>query len=108
MKRGAGYLALFVFLVTGLRFANGPATMKESPEVGAAEKAGPSPRMPVHADTTCKAFEYSPSGTGTADVPGQDPENGGGAAVVDRFLYGSAAESHLASGTLPEGIRVMV
>jgi hypothetical protein len=108
MKRGAGYLALLVFLVTGLRFASGPAAVKESPEVRAAERAAPSPRTPVRADSTCKAFEYSASGTGTAEAPTQDPENGGIAAVVDRFLYGSAAESHLASGTLPEGIRVIV
>ena len=43
MKRGAGFLALFAFLITGLHFASGPATMKEPSEVAAGENiAGPS------------------------------------------------------------------
>ncbi len=110
MKRGAaGYLTLFAFLITGLRFASGPATIKEASGVRAAERAGTTPRMPVRVDTACKAFDSSQAASANAQEPGQPgAESGEIAALVDRYLYGSADQAHLGSGILPEGIRVLV
>jgi hypothetical protein len=106
MKRGAGFLALFAFLLTGIRFTHGPATIRETSEVNAAEAIRPEPKMPAHTATTCAAFEYPSANTANA----QQSEDGQGeiAELVDRFVYGANDRAHLQAGGLPEDLRLMI
>ncbi len=110
MKRGAGLLALFAFLLTGIRFASGPATtVRETSEVHAAEALKPEPKMPAHAATTCPAFEYPSANTANPENAQQSEEgNGEIAERIDRFVYGTADSTHLRAGGLPDGIRLMI
>lgn len=109
MKRGAGFLALFTVLLTGMHFVNGPASPRSSTEVRAAERQEASIRIPAQADFTCKAFETAirpANESSNADKPA--PEKGEIAALIDRFLDGSWASRNSSPGTLPEGIRLMI
>jgi hypothetical protein len=109
MKRGAGLLALFAFLLTGIRFTHGPATIRETSEVNAAETIKPAPKMPAHTATTCPAFEYRSANTANPENAQQREEGDGEIAeLVDRFVYGAHDAAHLQAGGLPEGIRLMV
>ena len=109
MKRGAGFVALFAFLITGLHFASGPATMKETAGISAGESIGAAPKPVTRQDTTCEAFEYPASGTAGAPDAEQNPnKNGQIARLIDRFLYGSAQKQQLTPGQLPAGIRLMI
>jgi hypothetical protein len=109
MKRGAGFLALFAFLLTGIRFARGPAAIRETSEVSAAEAARPEPKMPAHQTTACPAFELPSAITATPENA-QKKEYGDGeiAELIDRFVYGTDDSNHLQAGGLPEGIRLMI
>src|SRR5580704_4070384 len=103
MKRGAGFLALFAFLLTGIRFTHGPPTIRETSEVNAAEAIRPEPKMPAHTTTTCPAFEYpSPNAANPANA--EQSENGDGeiAEMVGRFVYGADDVAHMQAGGLPE------
>jgi hypothetical protein len=109
MKRGAGFLALVAFLLTGIRFASGPATIRETSEVKAAETARPEPKIPARTATTCPAFEYPPAITATSENSQQRQEGDGEIAeMIDRFVYGGAEQAHVQAGGLPEGIRLMI
>jgi hypothetical protein len=109
MKRGAGYFALFAFLVTGLRLASGPASMREAAGVRAEEKIAVMPGTFVREETTCQAFESPPAGPSKAGEAEQNPnKNGEIARLIDRFLYGSAQKQKLTPGELPPGIRLML
>src|SRR5579864_66118 len=109
MKRGAGFVALFAFLITGLHFATGPATMKETARISAGESIAAAPKAITREDTTCEAFEYPASGTaGGADAEQNPNKNGEIARLIDRFLYGSAQKQRLTPGQLPAGIRMMI
>ena len=109
MKRGAGFLALFAFLLTGIRFASGPATIRETSAVKAAETSRPEPKMPAHIAATCPAFEFPPANAATPANTQQRQEGDGEIAdLVDRFVYGSDDSAHLQAGGLPEGMRLMI
>jgi hypothetical protein len=109
MKRGAGFLAMIAFLLTGIRFASGPATIREASEVKAAETARPEPKMPAHTATTCPAFEFPSANTANPENTQQRQDGDGEIAeLVDRFVYGTADSTHLQAGGLPEGIRLMI
>jgi hypothetical protein len=109
MKRGAGLLALFAFVITGLHFTGGPVTMKELSEVTAAGTLKPAPKPVTREDTTCEAFESPSGGIGNDAQTEQDPnKNGEIARLIDRFLYGSAQKQRLTPGELPDGIRLMI
>src|SRR4051794_33964855 len=106
MKRGAGYLALFAFLITGLRFASSPATMREAAGVQAGERTAATPKTMLREENTCPAFDYP--GAGPADKQANSEGNGEIARLIDRYLYGSAQSQRLVPGQLPDGIRLMV
>src|SRR5579864_3538324 len=109
MKRGTGILALFAFLLTGIRFASGPATIRETSEVNAAEAIKPAPKMPAHIGATCPAFEYPSASTANSENAQQREEGEGEIAeLVDRFVYGANDGAKLQAGGLPEGIRLMI
>jgi len=109
MKRGMGYFALFVFLVTGLHFAGGPSTMKEASAVRAEENIAVTPATFIRERTTCQAFEYPSAGLIKSGEADEDPnKNGELARLIDRFLYGSAQKQRLNLGELAPGIRVMI
>src|SRR6266700_3586895 len=110
MKRGAGFLALFAFLITGLRMASGPATIKEPSAVKAEERiAAGTPKTFIREETTCQAFQYPPGGTEQGKDAEPNPnKNGEIARLIDRHLYGSAQKQRLSPGELPPGIRVMI
>ena len=110
MKRAAGLLAVFAFLITGLRFASGPATMKEgSAQAEAGNNAAASPKPVTRQDTTCEAFEYPATGIpGAADAEQNPNKNGEIARLIDRYLYGSAQKQRLTPGELPAGMRLMI
>src|SRR5438477_6074690 len=101
MKRGAGFLALFAFLITGLRMASGPAAIKEPSAVKAEERVSATPKTLMREETTCQGFEYP------AEAAGANP-SGEIARLIDRYLYGSAQKQRLSPGELPPGIRLMV
>ena len=108
MKRGAGLLALFAFLLTGIHFATAPATMKEAPEARTPATLG-TLKMPAGEDTACQAFEYLRADEATPRSAEQDPASGADVArLINRFLYGNGQESRLLPGGLPEGIRLMI
>ena len=109
MKRGAGLLAMFAFLMTSLRFASGPATMKGGGEVRAAEQRELTVRPPAKLSAACQAFDYPSAQNAAAAATEQNPSGTGEiATLVDRFLFGSVGESQLANGNLPQGIRLMI
>ncbi len=109
MKRGAGLFALFAFLITGLRLASGPATIREAAQVRADDRVGSVLKLPASEDNTCPAFDYaSPADAKSGEAGQSAPENGGIARLIDRFLYGSAQRQRLVPGQLPGGIRIMV
>jgi len=110
MKRGAGFFALFAFLVTGLRFASGPGSIRDVSGVKAAEeKITVSSRTFLRDETGCQAFQYPAPGTGKGGEAESNPnKNGQIARLIDRFLYGSAQKQRLTPGELPPGIRLMV
>ena len=107
MKRGAGFLALFAFLLTGIHFAGGPASIKEAPEVK--PEGSPAPRIPAREETTCAAFAYSFQGNAQSGAAESNPNGSGAIArLVDRFVYGSAQRLNLTPGELPVGIKLMI
>lgn len=107
MKRGAGYFALFAFLMTGLRFASGPATIREASAARADMTAAPTTLM--REETTCQAFEYPAAASNQGGDADRNPnKNGEIARLIDRFLYGSAQKQRLTPGELPPGIRIMI
>ena len=109
MKRGAGYFALFAFLIGGLHFASGPATTREASEVKAGETTAGAPRTMMREETTCEAFDYPAAGSEKAPNAEINPNaNGGIARLIDRFLYGSAQRQRLVPGELPAGMRLMI
>src|SRR5579862_6590907 len=109
MKRGAGYLAMFAFLITGLRFASGPATIREASAARSAEKVAAAPTTLMREETTCQAFEYPATASSQgADADRNPNKNGEIARLIDRFLYGSALKQRLTPGELPPGIRIMI
>ena len=109
MKRGAGFLALFTVLFTGLHLASGPATLKSSVEVKAADRPSVEPQAPLRVDAGCEAFENTATTESqrgsTESAPAQSGEI---ATLMDRFLFGSSLRSHLAPGSLPKGMLLMV
>src|SRR5215469_10628853 len=98
MKRGAGYLALFAFLMTGLRFASGPASIREASAAKAAERVAATPATFVRQDTACQAFESPRAPADKAETESNANKNGEIARLIDRFLYGSAAKQQLTPG----------
>src|SRR5215469_11115621 len=109
MKRGVGYFALFAFLVTGLRFASGPAKVSEAAAVRAEETIAVPPATLAREETTCQAFQYPSAGPDKSGDADRNPnKNGELARLIDRFLYGSAQKQRLNPGELPPGIRLMI
>ena len=118
MKRGAGYLALFAFLVTGLRFTTGPAGLREASAVQAQQSLPPMPPTFLREETTCHAFEYP------AEAPpkGAQPKDGSASAgaaqtsskygeiarLVDRFFYRPAQSTRPSADRLPRDTRLMI
>ena len=108
MKRGIGYFAMFAFMMTGLRFAAGPATMKQTAAVRAEENIA-TPATFLREETSCQAFEYPAIVAAKDGDADRNPnKNGEIARLIDRFLYGSASKQRLTPGELPAGIRLMI
>ncbi len=114
MKRGAGFLALFTFLITGLHFANGPGgvtssaedSFKPQNEVTSKDAA---PKMAVASDETCDAFADGVTAGNHAGNPGREADQRGQiAALIAQYLYGTQQQAAMSSGTIPEGIRLMI
>ena len=109
MKRGVGYFALFAFLAAGVRFASGPATIREASAARAGERVAVTPPTSIREETICQAFDYPSSGTAKDGDVDQNPnKNGEIARLIDRFLYGSAQKQRLNPGELPPGVRLMI
>src|SRR3954453_9749169 len=108
MKRGAGYLAIFALLITGLRMASGPSSLRDASAVRAQEKIAAAPVTFVRKATTCQAFESPAGSRDKGDAEPNPNKNGEIARVIDRFLYGSAEQQQLSPGQLPAGIRLMI
>ncbi len=109
MKRGAGFFALFAFLITGLRLVSGPGTIKEPSAVKADERIASTPKTLLREETTCQAFDYPQGSAPQGEDAARNPnKNGEVARLIDRYLYGSAEKQRLSPGNLPPGIRVMI
>lgn len=109
MKRGAGYFALFAFLMTGLRFATGPANIREASAARLEETLAPTPASFVNQDTVCHAFEPPAAPNDKSGATKQSPDKSGEIdQLVDRFLDGPAHDQRLTPGQLPPGIRIMI
>ena len=113
MKRGAGYLALFAFLVAGLRLAGGPASLREGSGVQAQQRMPAPVATFLREETACHAFDSSPAtvqnDTRTAaDAKQNSAKHGEIARLVDQFFYRSGQTELPSVGQLPPRTRLMI
>ena len=109
MKRGAGFLALFTFLITGLHFASGPAVSKSSPAANSGARTESAPKLVAGSVSTCDAFADGVTPANKTGKPEPDAnEKGQIDALMGRYLSGREQPADMPSYTLPEGIRLII
>jgi hypothetical protein len=109
MQRGLGFFGVVTLLLTGIHFAGNRSAPAINSLVTAPTTISLPLGLPHRNDTSCSAFESSPS----PEVNGTEQhqasiQKGEIATLIDSFLYGSSMRDHLLPGALPEGIRLMV
>ena len=108
MQRGLGFFGIVTLLLTGIHLA-GNRSAPQANSSSAPVAIHLSPRLPIRDNTSCPAFAVpSPTDGTSEDQDRASAERGEISVLIDRFLYGSAQQSHPLPGTLPEGISLMV
>ena len=109
MKRGAGYFALFAFLITGLRFASGPPHIREASAARLEQPLAGPPAPLINPTASCPAFEPPAPAVGQRNNTAPDLNNNGDIArLIDRFLDRAGQARPLTPGGLPPGIRILI